>query len=290
MRILHLTNKPADKTLIGKVPTEEQMGTVIDEDTLVYVDGVPALLYQILPESMVHGLRYIAENADMSMSKRVNGVPTRAAVFGTLPASPSRSTCFCRFSRPTHDQKEMLPPLMDFNQHVDRMYRETFPEAYARDMAWVESKVNADWRWMPGPYQTVNFNTNFAIPYHFDKGNVPGSLSNVLILSKDITGGQLVCPTLGVSLSQRDRAWTLFNGEGLLHGVRPIKYLRGERSYRSSIVYYTLRAMAACGSRSEEISRTQTRLTERARRTNAERLDKVRKMNRGLLAKREPGT
>lgn len=249
------------------------------------MDGVPALIYKIMPESAVSGIREICEKSKMAKSTRVNGVPTKSAVFGPLPASPSRSTCFCRFSRALHEQKQFIPAIARYAEFVTEQYQEFFPDEFARDSRWVEDNVVPDWRWLPGPYQTFNINTNFAIPYHRDSGNVPGSLSNVLILSRGITGGELVCPELGIALSQRNRAWTLFNGEGLLHGVMPIEY-RSTAAYRSSIVLYTLKGMNGCQSREDELIKTRDLLTSRARRTNEERLAKVREMNKRVLSKK----
>lgn len=282
MRILKLNSKAIEKTWIGQVPSEEHVGEIIDEDVTVYVDGIPSLIYKILPESELSGIRHICESASMQKSARVNGVPTKSCVFGAMPASPSRSTCFCRYSRATHEQKEYLSAIRRYAEFVDDIYRASFPERYNRDMTWVSDKVHSDWRWLPGPYQTLNINTNFAIPYHRDSGNVPGSLSNVLILSKRIRGGQLVCPELGITLSQRDRAWVLFNGEGLLHGVRPVIF-DGPNAYRSSIVLYTLKGMGACRSRSDELIKTRELLTMRARRSKEERIEKVRQMNKRIL-------
>ena len=284
MRRLDIKPTEIKEALNGKVPPPEHIGQVIDEDVVVFVDDKPVLLYLVLPESDVRGVREVATTAKMSKSARVNGVPTKSCVFGAMPASPSRTSCFCRFSRATHEQSRYLDRIRAYNKLVNGVYQEHFPDHYQADLKWVEDNVHQDWRWMPGPYQTFNVNTNFAIPYHTDKGNVNGSLSNVLILSRGIEGGELVCPELKITLSQRDRAFTLFTGGDIVHGVRPIKY-RSSKSYRSSMVLYTLKGMRTCSGRDEELTKTKAMLTKRAAMTTEERKNKVREMNKGVLKK-----
>jgi len=96
--------------------------------------------------------------------------------------------------------------------------------------------------YFPGqaPGRSVTHNKNLPLDLHYDRGNIPGSITCVVGLSRDVNGGLLVCPELGCCFARRDRTLTMFCGDQVLHGVTPIQLLNN-MSYRSSIVYYSLK-------------------------------------------------
>ena len=105
-------------------------------------------------------------------------------------------------------------------------------------------------------------NKNNQLNYHYDSGNFRGVYSNMLVFKGDVSGGHLVIPEINISLEVADNSITIFDGQDLLHGVSPIKYLHKE-SYRYSIVYYSLERMWQCMEVGEEIDRIRKKKMER---------------------------
>ena len=125
---------------------------------------------------------------------------------------------------------------------------------------------------------------NHAIPYHVDGGNFKSALSNVLILKQNISGGELVLPEYGITLSQRDRALCIFDGQSIIHGVRPIIVERQDQPhYRASIVYYSMHGMRLCLDKKEEYNRLKKIRTEKESRSTEDRNQLVSRINRKLI-------
>lgn len=281
------SNLKVDHIRPGAIPKAEEMGRLIDHDADIYVDGKPVVAYRILDESIVGTMRKVSLEAKMSKSNRMNGLPTQSAVYGVMPRSEGRAMEYCRFTNVSHERPDHLAIIRDFNDVLCGIYDSVFPEVYQAAVK-AAGAINGDWRWMGGPFLTCNFNVNHAIPYHCDKGNARTGYSNVLILKNRIKGGELVCPGLGVTFSQRDRALIIFDGRTIMHGVRPIEVIPGEGPYyRSSIVYYTLDKCRMCLSRKEEIQRASGRYEGNAHKPHAERTAAKQKQLDGIKKKRK---
>lgn len=272
----------------GAVPDAADIGELIDECVDVYVDGVPKVAYRILPADVVEPMRKVSIEAEMSKSTRMNGLPTQSAVYGVMPRSQGRAMEYCRFTNVSHRRPDHLAIIRDFNEVLCDLYKTVFPDIYAPAMDYMESNIHNDWRWMPGPFLTCNINVNHAIPYHCDAGNSRTGHSNVLVLKNRIQGGELVCPNLGITFSQRDRALIIFDGRTILHGVRPINIVDGEGPYyRSSIVYYTLDQCKQCLSRAEEVARATAKYDVNAHKSHADRVKEKTRHREQLLVSRK---
>ena len=69
---------------------------------------------------------------------------------------------------------------------------------------------------------------------------------------KDIEGGHLCVPEIGLKFKTGDGSLILFDGQGLMHGVTSIKKTSVEAK-RFSVVYYSLKNMWACDPYEDEI-------------------------------------
>lgn len=276
MRRIEISPKTIDaKEFLGRYPTQEEMGDVIDESTVIVVDGKPTIAYMILDEADCAGMRRVARSTRVSKGTRKSGVAKKASVFGAMPRSSTRSD-YCRFTRNTHDEPANVQEVKRFGQKLAEVYRELFPEVFDRAMAEIEAVVHEDWRWSGTPFLTCNVNLNHAIKFHLDAGNVRSALSNVFILKRGIDGGELVCPEFGISFSQRDRALVIFDGQKIVHGVRPISPTVGAiESYRASIVYYTMNGMKLCLCKDDELKRARDVRTQKERLTKEESRAKI---------------
>lgn len=272
MRKVEVKIKPCSSELVKKVPQHSELGTVVDETCEIVANGKTIAVYMLLSETQVQGMRYCAENAKVSASRRSQGLPQKAAVFGPVPRKPNMGQDYCRFTKQSSSQRELLPFIYAYSQFVSQIYSQFFPVEFEAACEWSNKNIKSDWNWLNGPYTNCNFNVNQAIPYHTDTANTAGNLSNVLILKKGIQGGELVCPELGLTFSQRDRAFILFEGKTILHGVRPIQKAPGcSNPYRASIVLYTLQNLKHCLCKPEELARAQQSVHTKTARTHQER-------------------
>lgn len=286
MRIIELSQKIEidKKELMGKTP-RAVIGDIIDEDVDVVLDGKKVCSYRILDRSLTEGMRQVSLGSKMAKTKRMNGIPTQSAVYGVMPRSPGRGMEYCRFTVASKENPPFLGIIREFNKYLTDLYEGTYPESYGKAKE-IMAGIHDDWRWMDGPFLTCNFNVNYAIPYHYDAANMKDILSNVLIIKNRIQGGELVCPELGITFSQRDGALILFNGYEVLHGVRPITTVDGQGEvYRSSIVYYTLTKCRNCLSRPEEISRAKSRYDQHMQKDQAQRIEDRKKQLDIILRK-----
>lgn len=255
---------PGEYDQLIKTQPTEIVGELIDENTLFFEPGnsEPAAGYFIMPESFLKDIRRVAKATKFSKSFRTHkGLATQSTVYGVMPRHTFRND-FCRFTKSSYKEKELFA-IMNFGcEMACEIYEKYFPLHYKAALKEVQESVPADWRHNETPYLTININVNHAIKYHRDSGNFKGALSTVLILREGISGGELVCPEYGFTLSQRDGAFTLFEGQKVVHGVLPIKREQ-EGGYRASIVYYSLSDLHNCYPYQDEIKRAQKIATTR---------------------------
>ncbi len=283
MKTIHLKSKiQVDvKSMVGRTPTGI-IGDLIDEDVDFILDGKCICSYRIVDQSLLKGMREVSLHSKMAVTKRMNGIPTQSAVYGVMPRSEGRGMEYCRFTVASQENRRFMGIIRDFNGYLCDIYKESHPNAFEKSMEIIKD-VHPDWRWMNGPFLTCNFNVNYAIPYHYDAANMRDILSNVLILKHRIAGGELVCPELGVTFSQRDGALILFNGYEIMHGVLPFTTVPGEGPiYRSSIVYYTLTKCRNCLSKPEETMRAKDRYDKHMYKDHSQRLAEKREQLNNL--------
>ena len=67
-------------------------------------------------------------------------------------------------------------------------------------------------------------------------------------------GGHLAIPEYNIGLEIADNSVLFFDGQKIMHGVTPIKYL-SPKAYRYSLVFYTLKQMWKCQPFNKEFAR-----------------------------------
>ncbi len=88
--------------------------------------------------------------------------------------------------------------------------------------------------------------------------------SCMIVFKGGIGGGYLSVPEYGVGFQLPNNSLFLFDGQGILHGVTPIRR-QNDLAYRFSVVYYSLKRMWACLEVDEELARVRTKKTQRER-------------------------
>ena len=141
----------------------------------------------------------------------------------------------------------------------------------------VKQKIKKEWVIKDSVFTSGIVNKNNQLNYHFDSGNFKGVYSNMIVFKGDVRGGHLVIPEIDISIEVADNTVTIFDGQDLLHGVSPIKYLHKE-SYRYSVVYYSLKRMWQCMEVEKEIDRIRkVKMQREIKRNDPNHLEELKK-------------
>lgn len=258
------------------------VGELIDEPTMIYDGDIPKLGYFFVPASLLRDIRGVVKLTKPQKSSRTNGLPTQSTVYGVMPRNKLR-TDYCRFTVASKSEAKFFTVMNHYCEVLCEYYERYFPESYRMALGEVNETIVSDWRHNKTPFQTININVNHAIKYHRDTGNFRSAHSTVLIVKDDVAGGELTVPEYDLSLSQRDGAFTIFDGQSLLHGVLPIRRIT-PRGYRASIVFYSMNALKNCYPYQDEINRLAEREKNKAAvRYTLENKKELIRMNRKAL-------
>jgi hypothetical protein len=199
------------------------------------------------------GIRYITGHVRLSRYQN-NSENTKSAdvQFGYRPKRPvfnlPAAACTLNTERP-----EVYRELTAYGQMMMDLYRQHSPKTFERQtqlMAGVK-----DWWRIPGTFFTQGIiNDTANLDFHYDRGNITGCWSAMAVFMRHVSGGQLVVPALGIALAVEDSTYVMFDGQGLLHGVAPIKR-ESQYARRFSIVYYAHALMRNCGTYEEELEK-----------------------------------
>lgn len=251
-------------------------------DTGVYcLSGEPTVIYGDLEDSVCSDLRQACRSIEYRQEVRTTsggsagdrGRPRRAkkeglgqsrtfgfrppvhfSAYGKAPAltslwseSPAEHEVICRFG-----------------EVMDEVYRKAAPEVHRKHEI-AASSVLPEYRIPRTLFTSGIINQNNPLKYHFDRGNFEGLLSCMVVFRNLTEGGHLILPGFGAAFELRDRSFLLFDGQKHLHGVTPIRKMN-RSSYRYSVVYYSLKAMAKCRPLDEELKKARMNRMEIERR------------------------
>jgi hypothetical protein len=192
---------------------------------------------------------------------RTSGLVTTSSIFGYAPRNPIRGKPYCSSTRMANEQREQHDVLMDVAAPLcARNYKEHHPDLYAEHMG-LSKKIVSDYRDDETPFTSGIINDNNPLCYHFDSGNFESVWSAMIVLKDRIAGGYLSMPEYGIGVEVANNSIFYFDGQGILHGVTPIKKLHPE-ARRFSIVFYSLKRLWSCLPLSEEIARAKQMRTE----------------------------
>jgi hypothetical protein len=242
----------------------------IKEDCIICIDDKPILLYKTLEEKP-NKIRKAVQNVKYGVGKRVHGLKSQSAVFGYKPRQENRQDyCSASAMGKNHPKEHYL--ISQYAQEIEKHYKEHFPETYDNHQKEVKERVKEEWVIKDTVFTSGIVNKNNQLNYHFDSGNFKNVYSNMLVFKGNVKGGHL-----DISLEVADSSVTIFDGQDLLHGVSPIKYVHKD-SYRYSIVYYSLQRMWQCLEINEEIGRIRKVKMEREKkRIDPKHLDELNK-------------
>jgi hypothetical protein len=262
--------------------------TIIKEDTIIYVNDEPVVLYASLKDVNTSAVRWAVKNQKYPKSKRTRGLQQQANVFGYYPRNPITAD-YCRLSEMAKKYPKQHYVLTNFIKEIEQFYKTYFPETYEKHANLVKEKVLEDYQIENTPFTSGIVNKNNRLNYHFDAGNFKGVLSNMIVFKKGVSGGHLCIPSLDIALEVADNTLTIFNGQDILHGVSEIHYDDPE-GYRYSVVYYSLEQLWKCEEIDEELIRIRNIKTEREKKMlDVEHLEELKRRGMELekLSKKE---
>jgi len=198
---------------------------------------------------------------------RTNGLKTTSRIFGYNPRNAIRKD-FCSAASLAHDAPELHQRVLRGGALAAKYYAVHNPELYEEHLNTTQEKIVEDFRLPDVPFTSGIINDNNPLCYHFDSGNFKNVWSAMIVLKHKVAGGYLAMPEYDILVEVSNHSVFYFDGQGILHGVTPIKKLAAD-SRRFSIVYYSLQQMWNCQPLREEIARARMRREAVERKRNA---------------------
>jgi hypothetical protein len=269
MRYLEATKRPM--TAKGQFATEAGIGQLVSESVVVTVDGAPAVVYLHLDDDMEE-IRTAFERIRYVDDYRTAGMKTNSRTIGYLPRNTLRRD-FCTATSLANEQPAEHAIATQAAIIAARYYKQWNPERYAMHEE-ATARVLPQYRLHGTPFTSGIINENNPLAYHFDSGNFKHVWSAMFGFKRHVEGGHLSVPelvdadghALGFEIS--DKSLLLFDGQGLLHGVTPIRKTRAE-ARRFTVVFYSLQQMWKCTPVEDEVARIRRLRTERERKRAA---------------------
>lgn len=269
MRVIEVKKRDLDlKEWIKRSAKEEDFETLIDEPCIVMVDGEIKIVYDHLQEDTT-SVQKALQKIKYQTGKRSRGLVSTSRIFGYRPRNEMRQD-FCSSTSLATEAPKEHDVIARLALTLETYYKKYNIEQYEKHAAEALEKIKESWRMNKESIFTSGIiNKNNPLKYHFDTGNFTNVYSMMVVFKHDVEGGYLSLPELGLGFKLPNNSLFLFDGQGMLHGVTPIKRLTPQ-AYRYSIVYYTLKRMWQCLEINEEIARIRNQKTVRER----TRLDK----------------
>ena len=208
----------------------------------------------------------VFQSTEYATSMRTRGLKTTSRVFGFLPRETIRKD-FCSATSMAKIQPKHHAVVCEYGKNLAKVYKYLDPEMYEKHIKQTEDEIQDGWVLEKTPFTSGIINKNNPLNYHFDRGNFRDVYSAMLTIKKDIQGGNLVLPEYDVAFQLDNNSVFLFDGQGILHGVTPIKKT-STRAYRFTAVYYTMKQMWQCDDTTVELERVRRLKTEKEDRRN----------------------
>ena len=247
---------------------EKDFSTLIDEDTCVYIDGKLAIVYVAAVEEDMSSFYTALEGIRYDKSTRTSGLVTTSRIFGYAPRNVIRNAP-CRASSLAGDAPEHHDAIARAAAIAGKYYHKYNPELATLHQQLTDEKVLGNYKLGKTMFTSGIINDNNPLLYHFDAGNYKGVYSAMFGFKKGIEGGFLSVPEIDLGFKIGNKSLTLFDGQGLIHGVTPIKKTHPDAK-RYTIVYYSLQQMWNCKTPGTELEILRERRTSLERRRATE--------------------
>lgn len=245
--------KEEDTSILITEPT-----TLIDEES-----GEIKVIYDLLSldtTAVVEALKQIR----YIKGKRSRGLFSTSRVIGYTPRNEIRQD-YCSSTSLAKEDPHKHAVITQLALKLEEYYKKYNKEGYEKHLQLSEKEIKKEWRiGHKSVFSSGIINKNNPLKYHFDTGNFPDVYSMMVVFKGGVEGGYLSLPEYDVKFELPDNSIFMFDGQGILHGVTPIKYT-SPIGYRFSVVYYTLKRMWQCLEIDEELARIRQIKTGRER-------------------------
>jgi hypothetical protein len=281
MKTIHVQRKPIDiKQYRFRRADEKDCSNLIDEDALIYIDGKLEIIYIAKVAEDMTAFYDALTKIKYDKSTRTSGLVTTSRIFGYAPRNvirnaPCRASS-CRASSLAGESPQHHKAIMRAASVAAKYYRKYNPELASLHQQLTDEKVLGNYRMGDTMFTSGIINDNNPLLYHYDAGNYRGVYSAMFGFKKGIEGGYLAVPEIDTHLKISDKSLSLFDGQGLLHGVTPIRKTHPDAK-RYTIVYYSLQQMWNCETPGTELEILRNRRTEYERRRASEAKEKTKK-------------
>jgi hypothetical protein len=200
-------------------------------------------------------------------SARTSGLVSTSRVFGYLPRVAIRRD-YCTTASLVAEQPAEHAAVAAGAAIVGRHYRAAHPALYERHRREADGLTEPSYLLEDEVFTSGIINENNPLKYHFDAGNLSSVWSGMLVFRDGVAGGMLALPEYDLAVAVRHKSLFLFDGQGILHGVTPMRLLRPDAK-RYSLVYYSMRGMWNCEPLGAELARIRRKRTDREARRAA---------------------
>ena len=238
---------------------EKDFSTLIEEDTCIYIDGKLALVYVAAVAEDLTSFYDALQNIRYDKSTRTSGLVTTSRIFGYAPRNVLRNAP-CRASSLAGDAPEHHAAICRAAAIAAKYYEKYNPDLATLHQQLTDEKVLGNYKLGKTMFTSGIVNDNNPLLYHFDAGNYKGVYSAMFGFKKGIEGGYLAVPEIDCGFKIGNKSLTLFDGQGLLHGVTPIKKTHPDAK-RYTVVYYSLQQMWNCKTPGTELEMLRERRT-----------------------------
>lgn len=207
------------------------------------------------------GLYNVLTDIKYDTGKRTQGLKSTSKIVGYSPRSEIRGE-FCSAVKMALSQPKHHAYIASLAGKYSKLYQELLPDVYQKHLEEVKSKVLSNWIIKGSPFTSGIINKTNPLKYHLDRGNFRGVFSCMVVINRDINGGDLVLPEYDLRVKFAPMSLFFFDGQSVLHGVAPIEKYH-ENANRFSIVFYSLKRMCECLSPKDELNRIREKKTER---------------------------
>jgi len=266
IQVLELPQKQLDFSKYKlRQALESDYTTFIDRSTVLMVDGNPRIVYLDLDEYGMDETELVKVLQTLSFGggaqRRASGLQGATRAIGWHPRRTLRQD-FCHISALAEENPVAHNTVVKYAQDVSKWYQQYNPALYEKHNETMLNEIRPDYQLPNCVFTSGVINKNNSIPYHFDAGNFKDVWSCMLAFKKDVKGGYLSCPEFDLGFEIKNNSLLMFDGQGILHGVTPIK-LTSRKAYRYTIVYYSLQQIWACLPVTEELERIRNIKTQR---------------------------
>lgn len=266
MKTLVLKKKELNlKEFIKRSALEGDYKTLFKEPTII-VDadtGQPVIIYDYLRDFDTAPVVDSLKRIEYHQGKRTRGLVSTSRIFGYRPRSEIRGD-FCSSTSMANEFPTEHSLVANLALKLEEYYQSLNPEGHLRHKTLAEKALPSYRIQGKSVFTSGIINKNNPLKYHFDAGNFNDVYSCMIVFKGGIGGGYLSCPEYDVAFQLPNNSVFFFDGQGILHGVTPIRR-QNEQSYRFSVVYYSLKRMWQCLTVDDELARVRKVKTTRER-------------------------